>query len=100
VQIIEHLGDSVVRPRQAAGHILALAIASSANAVSERFVGTIRRECLDRLLILGRRHIEAALAECGDHYKRHRPHRSLDHRCPSEVTEATAPITDPDPAGI
>jgi transposase InsO family protein len=74
--------------------------APRAKAVSERFVGTIRRECLDRLLILGRRHLEAVLAEYGDHYNRHRPHRSLEQRCPSEVTEATAPITDPDPAGM
>ncbi|HVA07389.1 MAG TPA: integrase core domain-containing protein [Acidimicrobiales bacterium] len=74
--------------------------APRANEVSERFVGTISRECLDRLLILGRRYLEAVLAEHGDHYNRHRPHRSLDQRCPSEVTEATIPITDPDSADI
>src|ERR1019366_9320802 len=75
--------------------------APRANAVCERFVGTIRRECLDRLLILGRRHLEAVLAEYGDHYNRHRPHRSLEQRCPSEVTEATArsPIPTPQACG-
>src|ERR1019366_3843594 len=67
---------------------------------AERFVGTIRRECLDRFLILGRRHLEVVLAEYLDHYNRHRPHRSLDQRCPSLVNEATVPITDPDPAGM
>jgi putative transposase len=37
------------------------------NAVAERFVGTARRECLDRLLILGRRHLEAVLTEYLQH---------------------------------
>ena len=74
--------------------------APRANAIAERFVGTIRGECLDRLLILGRRHLEVVLAEYVDHYNGHRPHRSLDQRCPSVVTEATAPIADPDLAGI
>ena len=69
--------------------------APRANAIAERFVGTIRGECLDRLLILGRRHLEIVLAEYVDHYNGHRPHRSLDQRCPSVVTEATAPIADP-----
>jgi transposase InsO family protein len=71
-------------------------MAPRANAVCERFVGTIRRECLDRFLILGRRHLEAVLAEYVDHYNGHRPHRSLDQRCPSAVTEMMVPITDPD----
>ena len=42
--------------------------APRANAIAERFVGTIRRECLDRFLILGRRHLEVVLAEYLDHY--------------------------------
>jgi putative transposase len=71
-----------------------------ANAVAERFVGTIRRECLDRLLVLGRRHLQVVLPEYVDHYNGHRPHRSLDQRCPSGVTETTVPITDPNPACI
>jgi putative transposase len=74
--------------------------APRANAIAERFAGTIRGECLDRLLILGRRHLEVVLAEYVDHHNGHRPHRSLDQRCPSVVTEATAPIADPDLAGI
>jgi transposase InsO family protein len=56
--------------------------APRATSVSERFVSTARRECLDRLLILGRRHLEAVLAEYVDHYNGHRPHRFLGQRPP------------------
>jgi putative transposase len=51
--------------------------APKANAVAERFVGTIRRECLDWLLIANRRHLQHVLREFVDHYNRHRPHRAL-----------------------
>ena len=74
--------------------------APRANAIAERVVGTIRRECLDRLLILGRRHLEAVLADYVDHYNGHRPHRSLDERSPLAMAEAVVPITDPDPEDV
>jgi putative transposase len=51
--------------------------APQANAFAERFVGTIRRECLDWLLILNRRHLDHVLRVFVDHYNAHRPHRSL-----------------------
>jgi putative transposase len=51
--------------------------APKANAFAERVVGTLRRECLDWMLIFGRRHLEAVLGEYVDHYNGHRPHRSL-----------------------
>src|SRR5437763_15729943 len=56
--------------------------APKANAIAERFVGTVRRECLDWLLILNRRHLEHVLRVYVDHYNRERPHRSLDLRAP------------------
>jgi putative transposase len=52
--------------------------APKANAIAERFVGTARRECLDWLLILNRRHLEHVLRVFADHYNLHRPHRSLE----------------------
>ena len=55
---------------------------------------------LDRLLILGRRHLEAVLAEYVDHYNGHRPHRALGQRSPSAVTETIVPITDTDPEDV
>ena len=47
--------------------------APKARAHAERWVGTVRRECLDRLLILGRRHLEHVLASYVQHYNEHRP---------------------------
>ena len=52
--------------------------APKANAIAERFVGTVRRECLDWLLIPNRRHLEHVLRVHVDHYNTHRPHRSLE----------------------
>ena len=52
--------------------------APKANAIAERFVRTVRSECLDWLLILNRRHLERALRVYIDHYNRERPHRALD----------------------
>ncbi len=48
-----------------------------ANVIAERFVRTIRAECLDWLLILNRRHLEHVLRVYVDHYNTQRPHRSL-----------------------
>jgi putative transposase len=59
--------------------------APKANAIAERFVGTARRECLDWLLILNRRHLERVLRLFVDHYNAHRPHRSLDLTPPAAI---------------
>jgi putative transposase len=70
--------------------------APRANALAERVVGTIRREYLDRMLVLGRRHLEVVLAEYVEHYNSHRPHRSL-HQCsPSNPANAPTPIDEID----
>jgi putative transposase len=51
--------------------------APNANANAERWVRTIRSDCLDRIPILGRRHLERVLGVYTKHYNRHRPHRAL-----------------------
>jgi putative transposase len=51
--------------------------APNANAVAERWVGTVRRECLDHLLIAGRQQLVRVLRIYVEHYNGHRPHRGL-----------------------
>jgi putative transposase len=51
--------------------------APNANAFAERWVRTVRNDCLDRILILGRRHLERVLHAYTKHYNEHRPHRAL-----------------------
>jgi putative transposase len=63
--------------------------APRANAHAERFVRTIRAECLDWLLILGRRHLERVLRLYTTHYNGERPHRGLALLAPEPATAAT-----------
>jgi len=57
--------------------ILAPVRSPRANAFAERWVRTVRRDCLDHLLVLSPQHLETILADYVDHYNRARPHRGL-----------------------
>jgi transposase InsO family protein len=70
--------------------------APRANATVERWIGSIRRECLDRLLILNRRHLERVLHAYIHHFNEHRPHRSLNQRPPDPREPVPKPVTDLD----
>jgi putative transposase len=59
--------------------------APNANAHAERWVSSVRRECLDRLLIFSQRQLEHVLRTYADHYNRHRPHRALALRPPERA---------------
>ena len=63
-----------------------------ANAFAERWIGTLRRELLDRTIIWNRRQLNNLVVDYIDHYNTHRPHRSLDQRPPV----ATNPPDQPD----
>jgi putative transposase len=52
--------------------------APNANAYAERWVRTLRADCLDRILILGRAHLEHVLRVYRKHHNEHRPHRALE----------------------
>jgi putative transposase len=56
--------------------------APRAKAHAERWVGSVRRECLDRILIVSRRHLERVLRAYVAHHNLHRPHRALDQQPP------------------
>jgi putative transposase len=72
--------------------------APNANAHVERWVGSVRRECLDRLLIVGRRQLERVLRVYVRHYNCGRPHRALD-RQPPDLT-AVAPARGDPPSAL
>jgi putative transposase len=57
--------------------------APRANAIAERWIASGRRECLDRMLITGERHLRLVLSEYADHYNTRRPHRTLHQNPPA-----------------
>jgi putative transposase len=73
--------------------------APNANAHAERWVRTVREECLDWLLILGRRQLERVLRTYVDHYNRQRPHRTLGLTAPDPPGELIS-LTSPSPARV
>ena len=69
------------RLREAGIHVVLIPErAPNANAFAERFVRSIKEECLDRLIPLGERHFRCAVAEFVEHYHGERNHQGLDNR--------------------
>jgi putative transposase len=67
------------------------------NATCERLVSTLRREILDRMLILGEAHLHTVLAEYQEHYNTARPHQGISQRVPDDEPDAPrATMTDLD----
>jgi putative transposase len=69
--------------------------APNANRHAERWVGSVRRECLDRLLIFSRRQLEHVLRVYVRHYNQHRPHRALALRPPRADRRTPQPLRGP-----
>ena len=70
--------------------------APRANSHIERQIGSTRRDCLDWLLILNRRHLERVLTVWFEHYNLARPHRGLDMQTPiarSDPVVTSGPVT-------
>jgi putative transposase len=70
--------------------------APKARAHAERWIGSVRRECLDRLLILGRRHLQHVLIAYIRHFNEHRPHRARGQRPPLREKQPLATVIDLD----
>ena len=76
--------------RYEGGEVLVTPVpAPTANAYAERWVGTVRPECLDWLLIVGSGHLEQVLRVYVEHYNRHRPHRALQLEAPDRLARLT-----------
>src|SRR5664280_371249 len=70
--------------------------APNANAYAERVIETVRSECTDWTIILGRRHLDRTLRTYAEHYNRGRPHRALALATPVAKDEASMPVRPPD----
>jgi putative transposase len=62
--------------------------APKANAVCERWIGNIRRECLDHSIILHRNHLSRVVKAYVDYYNRSRPHQGIGQRIPARFGES------------
>ena len=68
--------------------------APNANAIAERWIRSIREECLDGIIVLSEGHLRRVLREYGDYYNRARPHQGIEQQCPVPLDPAphTGPI--------
>jgi transposase InsO family protein len=64
------------------------------NAFAERFVGSVKSECLDRIVPLGEQHLRAAIRAFVDHYHEERPHQGLDNEliAPKTTSLGAGPV--------
>ena len=86
-------GDCVPRARRLGVKTLLSPIrAPRANAIAERVIGTLRRECLDQLIIVNERHLRAILAEFVRFYNAQRPHRTLRLETPVPDTRVSVGV--------
>ncbi len=88
-------GGEFIRRAQAIGikTVLTSLMAPRANAIAERVVGTLRRECLDHLIIVNEQHLRSLLREYVSHYNQVRPHQSLEQRAPDDRRPRPPPVT-------
>ena len=78
-------------PSQSWRTFLTAVRAPKANAIAERVVGTLRRECLDHLIIVNERHLRLVLREYVAHYNHVRPHQALELWAPDDRRPRSPP---------
>ena len=66
--------------------------APKAHAICERFLGSVRRECLDHSLILSERHLHRVMKEYGEYFNHARPHQGLGQRIPCRPLQGAEPL--------
>src|SRR5262247_659151 len=79
------LRDSSVKP------LLLPARSPNLNAFAERFVGSVKSECFDRIVPLGEKHLRAAVCSFMDHYHEERPHQGLGNERIAPKTTSLGP---------
>jgi transposase InsO family protein len=64
----------------------------TANAIAERVIGTLRRECLDHVIVLDEQHLRSVLTEFVQYYNQERPHRTLGLQTPLQKVRPTTGV--------
>ena len=83
-------GDSVARARRIGIKTVLTPIATpQANGIAERLIGTLRRECLDHVIVVNERHLRHVLHQFIRHYNDARPHQALELQVPREQPRAS-----------
>jgi hypothetical protein len=82
-------GDFRKRARRIGIDAIATPIHPKANAIAERVLGTLRRECLDHLILLDEQHLRSVLTEFVRYYNQERPHRTLGLQTPQSTVRPT-----------
>ena len=97
-QVVVHDWDKTFAPnadavfKSGGGRVvLTPLMAPRANAHAERWIGSCRRECLDRMLILNQRHLASVLRQYCLHYNEDRPHQSRNLRPPASIDDSSLP---------
>jgi transposase InsO family protein len=96
-------GSRDVRPRvREAGirTVLIPARAPNANAYAERFVRSIKEECLNQIISIGERHFRRAVTEFVEHHHRERNHQGLDNRRITDTPLINKPVQDGRVSGV
>ena len=68
--------------------------APKANAICERFLGSVRRECLDHFLILSERHLYRVTKEYFEYFNNARPHQGIEQHIPCQPELRDGPLPD------